>query len=182
MSIRRSAAFATVLLLACCTTALHAPATTSLSQVARVKLFPTQPGAKAIIGNVTDLASDTVVVVPEGSGESLTFDRSDLRKIEASQGKKGNALLGLAVGVGVGAAVGLGVCSGDEGYNCKSGSGNYTAAVTAGFAAILGGIGAGVGAVIKTERWAEAEFPQPPPVTLGVGKDGSVRLAFSLRI
>ena len=43
-------------------------------------------------------------------------------------------------------------------------------------------LGTGIGALIKTERWKEAEFPAPPPVALNVGRDGSVRLAFSLRL
>jgi len=54
------------------------------------------------------------------------------------------------------------------------------------YAAIGGLVGVGVGALIDLviigERWKEADMPPPPPVTLSVGKDGSVRLAFSLRL
>jgi hypothetical protein len=49
--------------------------------------------------------------------------------------------------------------------------------------AIGAGIGAGIGALIRTERWREASIPaSPPPIGLGFGVDGSVRLAFSLRL
>jgi hypothetical protein len=180
MSIRISASFAIALLLAFAS-ALQASDTTFVSQGARVKLFPTQPGAKVITGNVTDLVSDTLVVVPEGGGEALTFDGRDLRKIEVSQGKKGNALLGLGVGTAVGAAFGLIACEASD-YGCWTNGTNLTAGVTAVFAVGLGGLGAGVGALIKTERWKEAEMLAPPPVALNVGNDGSVRLAFSLRL
>ena len=156
---------------------LDASDTTFVSQGDRVKLFPTQPGAKAITGNVADLAFDTIVVVPEEGGEALTFDSRDLRKLEVSQGKKGNALLGLAVGLGVGVGVGIASCSGENA--CEGGAPGVVAAVGAAF---FGGLGAGVGALIKTERWKVAQFPAPPPVALGIGKDGSVRLAFSLRL
>lgn len=36
--------------------------------------------------------------------------------------------------------------------------------------------------MIKSDQWVDAEMPAPPPVALNVGKDGSVRLAFSLRL
>lgn len=180
MSIRRSTVCAAVLLLACAN-ALSASDTTFVSQGARVKLFPSQPGAKTITGNITDLMSDTLVVVPEGGGDPLTFDRLGLRKIEVSQGKKGNALLGLGVGTAVGAAFALIACETSD-SGCWIDGTNYTAGVTAVFAVGLGGLGAGVGALIKTERWKEAEMLAPPPVALNVGRDGSVRLAFALRL
>jgi hypothetical protein len=136
-------------------------------------------GAKPVTGGVTKLSYDTLVILPEGNGSALTFYRSDLRKIEVSQGKKKSyTLIGLASGVAVGVGVGLAACSGG---NCN---GDYdgTAAVTALSAVVFGGLGAGVGALIKTERWKEAELPTPPPVALNIGKDGSVRLAFLLRL
>ncbi len=170
-------------LLLACANALVAQDTTFVHQGARVKVFPAQPGAKAITGNVADLAFDTLIVLPEGGGETLTFDPHDLRKIEVSQGKKGNALLGLAVGAGVGFTAALVICKADAGADTCGGSGQIigdaTALVAAGAAVIGGGFGAGVGALIKTERWTDAQLP---PVALNVGQDGSVRLAFSLRL
>ncbi len=181
MTIRRSAPFAIALLLTFAS-ALQASDTTFVSQGARVKLFPAQPSAKTITGNVTDLASDTLVIVPEGGGEALTFDRRDLRKIEVSQGSKGNALLGLGVGAGVGIGLALAVCSADDWTYCAYDDSDGTGAFAAIGAALFGAIGAGAGALIKTERWNEAEFPASPSVALNVGKDGSVRLAFSLQL
>jgi len=34
----------------------------------------------------------------------------------------------------------------------------------------------------RSDRWVDAQMPAPPPVAIGIGKDGSVRLAFSLRL
>lgn len=180
MLAQRIAACFAVLVLSC-TSALHASDTTFVSQGARVKVFPVQMGAKAITGNVADLASDTLVLVPEGGGEALTFDRHYLRKIEVSQGEKSNmgkgawmgALGGAVVGTAIGAAV---ECTG---WDVESFCTVVGLAFGVGGGALLG---LGAGALIKTERWQEAEFPAQPPVALNVGRDGSVRLAFSLRL
>ncbi len=182
MLAQRSTAIA-VLLVAACASTLQRSDTTFVYQDARVNDFPAQPGAKAITGNVADLAFDILVVLPEGRGEALTFDPRDLRKIEVSQGRKGNALLGLGVGAGVGiaSAVGLAIwaCNADD-DGCTSGQ---VAGGVVALGAIGAGLGAGIGALIKTERWREASIPaSPPTVGLGFGEDGSVRLAFSLRL
>ena len=171
-----------IALLLTCASVSSAQDTTLVSRGARVKVFPAQPGAKAITGNVADLAFDTLIVLPEGGGGALTFDPHDLRKIEVSQGKKGNALLGLAVGAGVGFTAALVICKADEGACTGGFFGDITAYITVGAAVIGGGTGAGVGALIKTERWTDAQVPAPPPVAVNLGKDGSVRLAFSLRL
>ena len=172
----RSTACAAALLLACAN-ALFASDTTFVKQGARVKVFPARAKAKPVTGEVAKLVSDTLVILPEGNGSALTFYRSDLRKIEVSQGKgKSYALIGLAGGVAVGAGVGLALCSAE---NCEGATGPVTA-LTAGLGGLVGLV---VGALLSSgERWEEAEFPAPPPVALNVGKDGSVRLAFSLRL
>ena len=181
MPAKRSAACAAVLLIAFANV-LSASDTTFVSQGARVKVFPSMAKPKPVIGEVVKLAYDTLVIVPEGNGSARTFYPGDLWKIEVSQEKgkshvgKGawiGALGGAAIGAGIGAAVD---CSD---YN----QGTCVAAVAA--MGLAGGalLGVGVGAALSSgERWEEAEFPVPPPVTLNVGKDGSLRLAFSLRL
>jgi len=177
-----SRAACTIGLLLLTTSALRASDTTFVSQGARVKLFPTQPGAKAITGNVTDVASDTLIILREGDQEPLTFAPRDLRKIEVSQGKRSNWLLGGAAGFVVFGAAGAAIAA--ENYSPDPGLSQSGVIIGAGLiSGVAGfGIGAGVGALIKTERWKVAQFPAPPPVALNVGKDGSVRLAFSIRL
>ncbi len=173
----RSTACAPALLLACAN-ALSASDTTFVRQGARVKVFPAMAGAKPVTGELTKLAYDTLVILPEGNGSALTFYPSDLRKIEVSQGKgKSYALIGFAGGVAVGAGVGLALCSAE---NCE---GDLTGRVTALTAGLGGLVGLVVGALLSSgERWKEAELPALPPVAVGLGKDGSVRVAFSLRL
>ncbi len=137
-------------------------------------------GTEPVIGEVVELAYDTLVILPEGNGSASTFYREDYRKIEVSQGKKSNigkgAWIGAVGGVVAGAVVGaLADCGTWEQGACVGEGALYGA---------VGGaiLGVGAGALIKTERWVEGEMPAPAPVALSVGKDGSVRLAFSLRL
>jgi hypothetical protein len=142
-------------------------------------------GTEPVIGTVVDVALNTLIVLSERD-EVLAYHSHDLRKIEVSQGEKRKTLLGLGVGFGVGLAAGFVICNADKDANtCGSEAdllGDMTAAAVLLTAAMGAGIGAAVGALIKTERWKEAQLPAPPPVALNVGKDGSVRLAFSLRL
>jgi hypothetical protein len=161
-----------------CASALSAQDTIFVHQGARVKVFPI--GSRPVIGEVANLSYDTLVILPESNGSVLTFHRRDWRKIEIYRGKKSNigkgawigAVGGVVAGVLVGALVG-GDCDGES--ICIT----VGAAIGAAGGAILG---VGVGALIKNKRWQEAELPAPPPVAVNVGKDGSVRLAFSLKL
>jgi hypothetical protein len=183
----------TVALLLACASVSSAQDTTLVSQGARVKVFPAMAGAEPVIGEVVKLAYDTLVIMPEGNGSALTIYRDDYRKIEVSQGKgKTYTVIGLLGGMAVGAGVGIATapCLGAE-DNCDSDLiGDFSVVAPAmkilAYAAIGGLVGVGVGALIDLviigERWKEADMPPPPPVALNVGKDGSVRLAFSLRL
>jgi hypothetical protein len=193
MLAQRSAACAAALLLACAT-ALSASDTTFVSKGARVRVkfeqeTPVADPSGAIsyrletvwrVGTATNLDSDTLLFLPEEAQTAVGIPSSKIESIEVSQGKKGSALLGLAVGAGVGVGLALAVCSYDEWTGCNWSGNDNTGAVTALSAALFGGLGAGVGALIKTEGWQEAEFPSLPPVAFNVGNDGSVRLALSL--
>jgi hypothetical protein len=176
----RSACSAALLLV--CANALFAQDTTFVHQGARVKVFPAISGAKPVTGQLAHLSYDTLVVVPKGSGSAETFYRGDLRKIETVQGEKSNWLKGGIIGGGVGLAsfaIAAGGGSGSDSFCSDTGCVAKAAALGAG---IGFAIGAGIGALSKSDRWVEAEFPAPPPVALNVGKDGSVWLAFSLRL
>ncbi len=173
-----------VALLFACASALFAQDTTLVHQGARVKVFPAMTGAEPVIGEVVKLAYDTLVIVPKGNGSAQTFYSSDLRKIEVRRGKgETYTIIGFLGGIAVGAGVGIATCSGDK---CDLYGSDLTVLSILGHAGIGGLVGAGIGALIDLviigERWKEADMPPPPPVALNVGKDGSVRLAFSLRL
>ncbi|MEJ2320196.1 MAG: hypothetical protein P8Y10_08530 [Gemmatimonadales bacterium] len=159
------------------------PDTTFVHPGDRVRLQAPRISSGRLVGEVTELEGDTLVLLSEGGGSTIAIPTSDLERIAVSQGKKSNAILGLLVGAGVGVASAVGlsiwVCNADD-DGCTSGQ------VVGGALAVTfigAGLGAGIGALIKTERWREASIPPPPPpIGLGFGRDGSVRLAFSLRL
>jgi hypothetical protein len=196
MRIQRSTACAAALLLACAS-ALSASDTTFVKQGERVRvkfeqMTPVTDHSGAIsyrlesvrlVGEVTELESDTLVFLPEDGGSALTIPRYKIEQIQLSQGKKSNWLKGGWIGAASAFAIGTAVVAAScAEYGCYA----EPAAVglaAGGLCAVGGfGIGAGIGALAKSEHWADAQMPAPPPVALGVGKDGSVRLAFSLRL
>ena len=178
MGARMSTACAAALLLACFSS-LHASDTTFVSQGARVKIFPSMEGTKPVIGEMVQLTYDTLVIVPEGNGPAQTFYPGDVRKIEVSQGKRSNVGKGAWIGAAAGAVAGfiIGYAQGPTDVCTEFGCGAALGAVFGAGGAL---VGMGVGAATSGERWVEAEMPATPPVALNVGKDGSVRLAFSL--
>jgi hypothetical protein len=161
-----------------CASALSASDTTFVHQGARVKVFPS--GAKPVTGEVAKLAYDTMVILPEAGAKAVTFLRQDFRRIEMVQGGKSNWAKGGLIGFGAGAVAGsvfwLSVREEDDS--------DVDTVLLAGALGGIGGaaLGALIGAFIKSDRWVDAQMPVPPPVSFNVGKDGSVRLAFSLRL
>lgn len=168
-----------VALLLASASALPASDTTFVHQGARVKVFPL--GAKPVAGEVAKLAYDTMVILPEEGAEAVTFLRQDVRSIEMLQRKSNWAIGGLIGGI-AGTVLGFYPVAVHILMDCNGGcDGRVAAAWTA---TAIGGfaIGAGIGALVRSERWVVAKMPAPPPVAISVGKDGSLRLAFSLRL
>lgn len=171
-----------------CATALATSDTTLVSEGARVRVKFEQEtrvtdrhGAASyayesvrLIGEVTGLESNSLVLLPEDADASLTIEHADVEKIEVSLGKTWDPDRGAIVGFGtmlvLGVAWSISLPSSClEDARCLRG-------------VVLLGASLGWLAALPRERWKKAQLPSPPPVGLHVGKDGSVRLAFSLRL
>lgn len=162
--------------------ALPAADTTFVQTGERVRVRAPRVSSDRLIGNLTSLGADTLVLATERGGAIIPIATSDLAEIQVSQGKKSNTILGLTVGAGVGvaSAVGLAIwaCNADD-DGCTAG---MVAGGSLGVLAVTAGLGAGIGALIKTERWRDARLPPPPAgIGLGVGPDGSVLLTVRIR-
>lgn len=175
-------------LLLVCTTALAASDTTLVSEGARVRVKFDQETqvtdrygtvsysseSVRLIGEVSVLESNSLALLPEDADESLNIPHDDIEKIEVSLGKKWDPDRGAIVGFGTMLVVGL-AWSIFLPSSCLEDAGCLVPLVVLG--ASLGWI-----AAQPRERWKEAQLPSPRPVALNVGKNGSVLLAFSLRL
>ena len=110
------------------------------------------------VGTVAALVADTFVVELEDQADALDVPLSEVTRLEVHQGHKSRAGTGALIGAGAGAATGVTValvdCAGDE---CHLDGSDVTGAVVlvlgAGGALAGAGLGALIGAAIKTDRW-----------------------------
>ncbi|MDH3497541.1 MAG: hypothetical protein OER21_12335 [Gemmatimonadota bacterium] len=115
------------------------------------------PTRTRFVGTLADLRADAVVLdVDPHDRRVVPF--GTLRELEVSRGRQSRtgrgALIGLAAGAAAGVTTVLALCAGGE---CESSGGNFTGfgALVVGAAGALAGTGIGalVGALIRTERW-----------------------------
>jgi hypothetical protein len=100
-------------------------------------------------GNILTMDEKTLTII-DRAGQHVKIPRERVTRLDVSSGKKGNALGGLLIGA-VGGAL-LGLTSGTESCEWFCPSPGEVAAVTGAF---FGGIGAGVGHFVKTEKWVK---------------------------
>jgi hypothetical protein len=110
-----------------------------------------------------------------GSGFApQTIPLSDLAKLEISRGKKGHWLAGTLIGAGLGIGVGLLVAAGDNvddpasndpfiGFAHSISEQGMDMSIVLVSTLAGAGLGALVGALIKTEKWEEVPIPKAVP-------------------
>ncbi|PYP37652.1 MAG: hypothetical protein DMD46_05140 [Gemmatimonadetes bacterium] len=114
---------------------------------ALLQLLPASAGAQM-------LSQDQRILLA-GSGQRWVVPRHLVTQVDSSRGEHGHALLGLAVGGAVAFVVGAILFSPDS--NACTGSGDYAEncrLYRAGIVVGGAGLGALVGALIRTEQWA----------------------------
>jgi hypothetical protein len=116
-------------------------------------------------GLVVALDGGTMTLAGDEGGVPLKVPVASITALEASVGKKRHWLRGMLIGGGIGLLVGI-TGPVDESY-CGGESGNFCSREEAviGGTLVSAGLGAGIGALFKTDRWA--------PVTLGATRSGS---------
>lgn len=134
---------------------------TSIVPGARVRVrVDTPPPRRSVTGTVRAVAADTLMLAPEHDGAARTIPAGSIGKLELSRGRGVSAshiLIGAVAGAAVGGVVAgsSGSCTGDDPW-CKFWS----------KMAVLGGVGlgtvvgAGVGALIKGEKWTTLPLEQ----------------------
>jgi hypothetical protein len=137
--------------------------TTSLASVLtmgqRVRVHSmTEP--RHVVGGVSAVDVDFLTVIPDGLYPMKIPARS-ITAVDASRGRKRSWRKGLVVGLAVG--VGLGFAFPVDSANCGPETPNFCSRGEAltGSTVVFGGIGAGVGAFIKSERWTPLDTGRP---------------------
>jgi hypothetical protein len=124
---------------------------------ARVRVRPVASPGEWVRGTLMGADSAGVGFLPEGAppipGSELRLPKGTIARLEILTGTKRHWLHGLIVGAAAGVAMGFAFdvdpdrCHYDDNYFCSRGE-----AVAAG-GLVLGGIGAGVGALVQSDVW-----------------------------
>ena len=122
-----------------------------LESGSRVRVHLFQPRSK-VVGNVVRVTPDTLVIVSEEDPHpEIALSTTNIRRLEVSRGQRSRTGRGALVGLLAGAVGGyvalLALCE----DSCVGAVALY--ALIPGGALVGAGIGAGVGSLIRTERW-----------------------------
>ena len=144
-----------------------AQAGSPLAPGARVRVKAIASQAPWVRGELISLVSDSVSIRVTDGADTVHLPRNTLAQVQVSQGihaRTGHgALLGLGIGAGTGLVLGLAAaaqsCHGARFCEIRIGPEDVLA-----FTALLGGAGAGIGAMIGAvshgERWQRVEWPR----------------------
>ncbi len=149
------------------------PALLTLPMGSKVRLQSKATPGQWMKGVLVRADSASVAIVPEGApplgANQLSLPSASVGRFELKTGSKRHWLWGLAVGAAAGLAIGATAdvdpvaCKYDYNYECSRGS----ALAIYGFGTAA--LGAGVGALIKTDRWTpvalDALAPPAPRVS-----------------
>ena len=117
--------------------------------------------------------SSSIALFPEGAppfaGGDLRFPREAISRLEIATGKKRHWLAGLVIGAAAGVAMGFAMdvdssrCEFDDNYFCSRGE------ALAASGGMLAALGAGIGALVKSDVWIPVALDTlgPPPARVG---------------
>lgn len=118
-----------------------------------------------LVGTFLRATSDSLWLTPQGQAQPTGVAFAAGIRLERSLGRRSHTITGALVGAGVGAGITLlflsGFCGGDT---VCDGDEQVRAAAVLGLPCV--GLGAGLGALIRTERWAPLPVggPSPSPI------------------
>lgn len=145
------------------------PALLTLPMGARVRLQSLAAPGNWVQGVLVGADSTGVAIVPENApplgANQLRLPSASVARFELQTGSKRHWLYGLVAGVALGVALGFTsevdpvACEYDYNYECSRGE------ALAFYGATMGAVGAGIGALIKTDKWTAVAIDAlaPPP-------------------
>ena len=143
------------------------PTLLSLPMGARVRMQTMAAPGAWIKGILVSADSASVALVPENApplgANQLRVPSASVGRFELHTGSKRHSLLGLVAGLALGVALGFTLdvdpvaCEYDYDYACSRGEAVAYTALGSGV------LGAGIGALVKTERWTPVALDALPP-------------------
>jgi hypothetical protein len=136
----------------------------------RVRFSTANDGDASRVAIVSAVRGDSLVLLRDGSAESITVPFDQMTQLDVSSGRRDRMGAGLGVGLVAGAAIGglLGAATYQK-PSCNSGDffcglGDVGAGGSAAGGAILGGVGGAlvgllIGSIVHTERWDAVPLP-----------------------
>ena len=120
------------------------------------------------------------MTIIDHDGQHVTIPRERMTRLDVNEGRKRNAMRGLLVGAAFGSALFAAALATDD---SSHGSDSYfpTALLFPVVAAPLGGIGAGIGYFVKSDKWEETHLDRVrvSPLLGPSGKGGGLALTFA---
>lgn len=137
----------------------RSPLASVLTEGGRVRLRSTAVEGRPF-GRVVALDESALTLATE-EGQRLKIPLASIVALDASLGRKRNGLRGLAIGAAVGALLSLSFEV--DPNDCGEDAPNFCSRrdATAAGTLVFGGLGAGVGALIKNERWGRVSLNPP---------------------
>jgi hypothetical protein len=153
----------------------QSPSTSPLTTGTRVRVTARGDGPeRRLVGPLRTFDGEALTLIPEGSADHVTVPRETITRIEVSRGSRSRAGRGALIGAVLGlAAIAIAESTRGENYEAPDNYGLIVAGSIAGGAVV----GAGVGALMRSEKW-EA---QPWAVGPGRRAAGPVSVKVTLR-
>jgi hypothetical protein len=130
-----------------------------------------------IVGTLESIDDAKLTLALENGALSIVIPRDAITKLETPAGRRGAAGAGAAVGGLLGGLLVLLACQPDEWGSCSWPEDAWPAAKAVG---LFGGVGALVGAAIRSEKWAVVPVPNVPAGPRGQ-RTGAPGLAIAFR-
>ncbi len=138
--------------------ALRAQRADDLAPGTRIRVTAPRSSLDPYVGALVRLSAEAITLAPDHGDSQLTLPLNRVRRIEVSEGEKSKVVTGAAIGFGVGATASLlflaGFCASSD--TICGGDEWITAFAVIALPPTL--VGAGIGLLIRTERWREVEF------------------------
>ena len=125
-------------------------ASSPLTPGARVRATVREPGRveRQMVGSLRTFDSERLTLSAEDSGNQVALARPNITRLEISRGRKGHAVMGLLLGTVLGLSA-IALKDAGCGPDCEKPSTGFVVGAVAGGALV----GAGIGAMVRSERW-----------------------------